>query len=254
MDVHFESAGAGPRVLLIQGVGVAGCGWAPQVEGLSDAFELAWFDNVGVGQSPGKPGTVDDMADVAVEVLDALGWEDAHVVGHSLGGVIASRLALKAPERVKSLALLCTFATGRNTLSLKPSTIWTQLRTVVGTRDMRRRAFFELVSDPKIEPTEANLAQLEAVFGRSLVDLPPGTQAQVLALVRTDHRPELARLRGVPALVASARDDRTAPASEGRVLAEGLGVPFHELEGGHACVAQDPAPVNALLRSFWADA
>ncbi len=89
MTIHFEHEGQGQPVLLIQGVGVAGCGWRPQVEGLRDRFELAWFDNPGIGASDGPPGDMGRMVKAAVEVLDSMGWNSAHVAGHSLGGMVA---------------------------------------------------------------------------------------------------------------------------------------------------------------------
>ncbi|MCB9687119.1 MAG: alpha/beta fold hydrolase [Alphaproteobacteria bacterium] len=62
------------------------------------------------------------MVDEALAVLDALGWDAAHVAGHSLGGVVAQALALRAPERVRSLALLCAFAQGWTALPTSLST------------------------------------------------------------------------------------------------------------------------------------
>lgn len=247
-DVHFEVAGTGPRVLLVQGTGVAGCGWSPQVEGLRRDFELAWFDNRGVGQTPGAPGDLSDMAGCALEVLDALRWDRAHVVGHSLGGVIAQRLALDHPERVASLALLCTFAQGRASLDFGPSALWRQLRMMLGSRAAKRRAFFELVSPRDRWGSEEGMAELERVFGRGLDALPPAAMAQVRVLVGADLRAELPALRGVRSLVVSATEDRVAPVAQGPVLASCLGGQFVEVPGGHAVTVQDAARVNALLR------
>ena len=64
------------------------------------------------------PITVEQMAEDAVALLDALGIATAHVVGHSLGGTVAVQLALLAPTRVKSLSLLCTFARGKDVAPL----------------------------------------------------------------------------------------------------------------------------------------
>lgn len=252
--MHFEVAGTGPNVLLVQGVGVAGCGWAPQVEALQQDYTLAWFDNRGIGRSPGSPGSVKDMATATLEVLDALGWDQAHIVGHSLGGMIAQRVALDAPSRVKSLSLLCTFARGSSTLSVHPAAVWRQLRTVFGSRAMRQRAFFELVSPTSVPPTPENIAVVEQAFGRHLVDLPPATPSQVYALVRADHRAELPALAHLPTLVVSAHEDKLAPPSQGVLLAELLQTTVHELPGGHALPVQSASTINALLRTFWSSA
>lgn len=250
-DVHYQTAGTGPRVLMIQGTGVAGQGWMPQVAALQDAYTLAWFDNPGVGATPGPPGSIRDMADAAAQVLDELGWERAHVVGHSLGGVIALRLALDHPGRVRSLALLCTFARGRASLSFGPAALWRQVRMILGTVASRRRAFFELVSPRAMWGSEAGMAELERVFGRGLHELPPAAFAQVRALAGADLRPELPSLRHVPALVVTATEDRVAPLAQGPVLAHALGAELVEVTGGHAVTVQDAPRINALLRAFW---
>lgn len=247
-SIHFETAGSGPPVLMIQGVGVAGRGWTPQVATLKNAFELAWFDNPGLGRSAGPPGDLARMVDAALEVLDACGWASAHIVGHSLGGVIAQKLALDHPQRVRSLALLCTFAKGSATLSFSPESMWRQLRMALGTRASRRRAFYEFVSPRK--PTERAMSRLEDVFGRSLADLPSVARAQVRVLLKADHREALSALRK-PTVVIGGLHDRVAPIAQTRLLAQLLRCRHHELDGGHALTVEMAAQVNTLLRLFW---
>ena len=79
----YEIQGQGPPILLIQGVGVHGNGWRPQVEALSDRYTCLTFDNRGMGESQpaGAPVTVEQMAEDAVALLDAEGWDSAHVIG-----------------------------------------------------------------------------------------------------------------------------------------------------------------------------
>ncbi len=254
-DLHIESTDptegrASVPVLLIQGVGVAGSAWKPQVDELSGEFWLASYDNRGVGKSPGPPGTIRQMGLDALEVMDQLGWEAAHLVGHSLGGVIAQQAAVLAPERARSLSLLCSFAVGSAVLRPSFSSLWQNIKTLVGTGAMRRRAFFEMVSDPSVRPTEEAMAELEDVFGRPLHELPAGTMAQVWALFRADLREELATLR-VPTFVLSAEQDTVAPSSQGKMLAGVLRGRYVEVKGGHACTIQQSGEINKLLRGFW---
>src|SRR5262245_64910425 len=110
VDLYYEVAGSGPPVLFIQGVGVIGAGWQPQVNGLKHRFQTLVFDNRGIGQSLPCHGpiSIEAMAQDARVLLDTVGWASAHVVGHSMGGIIAQQLALDCPTRVRSLALLCT--------------------------------------------------------------------------------------------------------------------------------------------------
>ena len=143
----YSRAGNGPPVLLIQGVGVVGNGWTPQVDGLRERFTLVSFDNRGIGASTTRDGrlTIEDMAADALAIMDAEGIERFHVAGHSMGGVIAQALALRVPARVKSLAFLCTFVRGKDGSKITMPMLATALRMRIGTRAMRRNAFLELI-------------------------------------------------------------------------------------------------------------
>src|ERR1043165_2031505 len=101
-NLSYQLLGSGPPVLLIQGVGVHGSGWSPQVSPLSKNFQCLSFDNRGIGlsQPATRKLTVDQMAEDARALMDAQGWHSAHVVGHSLGGLIALNLALGNPRRI----------------------------------------------------------------------------------------------------------------------------------------------------------
>jgi pimeloyl-ACP methyl ester carboxylesterase len=251
LAIHCE--GEGPPTLLIQGVGVAGCGWGPQVEQLREHHRCCSFDNRGIGQSTGKPSTIEAMAHDALAVLDHLGWDQAHIVGHSMGGVIATQLALLAPDRVRSLSLLCTLSRGSRVIRFDVPTLWRQTLCQVGTRAMRRRAFFRLVSPRALWPAaEADVLALERVFQRPLDQLPKVALAQVAAMRRHDVFENLGPLAQLPTLVASAQEDIVCPPSEGRELAAALGVDLVLVPGAHAVTVQDADRINALLLEFLA--
>jgi 3-oxoadipate enol-lactonase len=105
-----ERRGSGPPLLLIHGLGYARWGWEPVVDGLAEAHEVVLFDNRGIGDSdaPLGPYSARMLAEDAVAVLDAAGLERAHVLGTSLGGMVAQQVALDWPERVDRLVLACT--------------------------------------------------------------------------------------------------------------------------------------------------
>ena len=105
---------------------------------LEKDYDVVWFDNRGIGESPGAVSTVQAMGQDGLQLMDTLGWRRAHLVGHSLGGAIAQQMAIDAPDRVQSLSLLCTYARGTSALSLRPADLWLNLRTAIGTQPMRR--------------------------------------------------------------------------------------------------------------------
>jgi len=114
--IRYECAGTrGSPVMLIMGFGMPGSAWRHQVPSLSRAHRVCWFDHAGVGDSGPIASArlrMSDLADDVLELLDTLGWERAHVVGISMGGMIAQHLALQAPSRVRSLTLAATHAGG----------------------------------------------------------------------------------------------------------------------------------------------
>jgi 3-oxoadipate enol-lactonase len=110
--IHYSVSGRrdGEPVLMIQGLGADSRGWLRQRLAFAARHRVIVFDNRGVGRSDRPPGPYDleVMAADALAVLDAVGVADAHVMGASMGGVIAQIIAVRHPERVRSLVLACT--------------------------------------------------------------------------------------------------------------------------------------------------
>jgi pimeloyl-ACP methyl ester carboxylesterase len=252
-DLSYTVRGEGPAVLFIQGVGVHASGWSPQIEALGSQYRCAAFDNRGLGRSQprGRAISVEQMAADAGAIMDALDWPSAHVVGHSLGGLVALHLALTARRRVRSLALLCTFARGRDGTPLT-SVLWTGLRTKIGTRRQRRHAFLELVMPRAVLQTadrDALAEELAPIFGHDLGVEPPATMAQLSAMRAYDARPRLGELAALPTLVVSAAHDRIAAPAAGRAMAAAIpGARYVELpDAAHGATIHCATTINALL-------
>lgn len=115
LQIWLETAGTGPPLLFI-----GGTGWdlrrtrEPLGPLLTNHFTVALFDQRGQGQSAKPPGpyAIQDFAEDALGVLDALGWNKAHVVGYSFGGMVAQELAIRHPERIDRLVLAATTSGG----------------------------------------------------------------------------------------------------------------------------------------------
>jgi pimeloyl-ACP methyl ester carboxylesterase len=251
----YQIQGSGPPAIFIQGLSVHGSAWAPQINALAAHYECLSFDNRGLGRSQplGARLTIQQMAEDTLALMDAQSWPSAHVIGHSMGGLIALHIALSAPERVRSLSLLCSFPRGRDAAQLTPAMLWTWIRVSVGTRAQRRNAFLGIVMPPAAlaASNRAILAsELAPLFGHDLADLPPVSIKQLLALVRYDATPRLPELARVPTLVVSAAQDRVARPAVGRALAAAIpGARFIEIpNAAHGVGIQHAERINALLR------
>lgn len=110
--LHFSVTGRrdGEPVLMIQGLGADSRGWVRQRVAFAARHRVIVFDNRGVGRSdkPAGPYDLTVMAEDALTVLDAVGVDDAHIMGASMGGVLAQIIGVTHPERVRSLILACT--------------------------------------------------------------------------------------------------------------------------------------------------
>ncbi|NDZ96344.1 3-oxoadipate enol-lactonase [Streptomyces sp. SID6673] len=129
VDVEAVVSGRadGPVVVLSNSLGSTYRMWDAQLGALEERFRVVRYHTRGHGASPIPQGpyTIDDLADDLIALLDRLDVERAHVVGLSLGGMTAMRVAVRNPERVNALGLLCTGA------QLTPSSAWTDRANTV---------------------------------------------------------------------------------------------------------------------------
>ncbi len=180
MKITWESSGAGPPLLLIQGLGYGRWGWEPIVPGLAARHCVICFDNRGIGDSdkPEGPYTAAQMAGDALQVLDEAGIERAHVLGASLGGMIAQELAAAAPERVDRLVLCCTTPGGADAVPMPEVTMRLFAEAPSLPPDVALRRFIEnaLGEDPPLD-------LVDRLFARRVANPPDqaGWQAQAAA-------------------------------------------------------------------------
>jgi pimeloyl-ACP methyl ester carboxylesterase len=252
--IHYIREGTGTPLILVQGAGVIGEGWRPQIDALRGRHAIVALDNRGIGGSTWRAAalTIEDMAGDVLAIADVEGFDRFHLAGHSIGGLVAQEIALRARHRVLTLALMCSFERGRQAARLTPDIIWIGLRTRIGSRAMRRQAFMEMIL-PGAYLAGADrtvlASQLATLFGHDLADQPAIVMKQLGAASRYDASSRLQELAGLPTLVLSARHDRIALPRFGRALAERIpGARYVELsDGGHAVTIQCADQVNALL-------
>ena len=130
--LYYEEAGEGEPLLMVQGLGTDHLGWMLQVPEFSKHYRVITFDNRDVGQSKQADGPygVADMARDALALADDLELDTFHLVGMSMGGAIAQEMALQAPERLRTLTLVVTFAGGGN-WAAERARLWSEIRGLI---------------------------------------------------------------------------------------------------------------------------
>lgn len=180
MNIKWESKGEGSPLLLIQGLGYGRWAWEPIVPGLAAHHQVVYFDNRGIGESdkPEGPYTAAQMAGDALQVLDEAGIEKAHVLGASLGGMIAQELVAAEPARVDRLILCCTTPGGPGTVPMPEVTVRLFADAPSLPPEVALRRFIEnaLGHDPPAE-------LVDELFARRVANPPDqaGWQAQAAA-------------------------------------------------------------------------
>ena len=147
--------------------------WRPQIEELSKTHHVAWFDNRGIAQSESgtqSSPTMKDFAADATLVLNALGWnENVHLVGVSMGGMIAQELALLEPHRFSTLTLIATHAGGSILVKVPPQRAVRFLGSFWMPKRFRVRSIRGILYPPKYLKTMDQVAldrRIELQLGR----------------------------------------------------------------------------------------
>jgi pimeloyl-ACP methyl ester carboxylesterase len=188
----------------------------------------------------------DRYARIAVDLLRGLGHSRAHVVGVSWGGVIATRMALRYPEMLRSLTLMDSSRGSGRTAAGRAG----MLRRVDDLAEMGADAFARS-RGPNLLAPDAPVAVAERVIATMARVRLTGYQGAAEMMAATDHSADLGRI-SVPTLVLVGEHDRVTGVPESRALAEGIpGARFVVVPGGgHAVHQENPSAVNAELRRF----
>jgi 3-oxoadipate enol-lactonase len=246
--IAWREAGTGPAVVFLHGLGMTRTGFDPQLAALADRFRCVAWDMPGYGASPAPDGplTFPALATAVDGLLDTLGVADAHLVGLSLGGMVALHAALEHPRRVRSLALLDSSpAFGLD--GTQPDA-WRRARLAPLDEGVTPAAMAERVLRSIMAPGVAD--DVVAAAAASMARIPPdGLRAAVECLPTHDVRARLGEIR-VPALVVVGERDEETPPTYAQALADGIaGAELAVVPGaGHIANLEAPAAVNALLR------
>ena len=256
--LHYVRQGAGEPLLLIQGMSANHLHWGDDFLGLlTDDFDVVAYDHRGIGHSDatGEPFTIAELAGDAAALMDGLGWDSAHVMGISMGGMVAQELALDHPDRVRTLTLGCTYCGGEGS-SLTDGAVIQRLGELMlgGHTEEAMRYGFEVNVSPEYAQDPAGYELVQ----RIAAELPAGLEVLLLQVQAIAGHDTSGRLSGlsVPTLVVHGELDQMLPADNGRMIA-GL-VPDARLEVfdgvGHAFWWERPERTAELLREHAATA
>lgn len=255
--IAFESAGAdGTPVLLIMGFAVRGLAWRRQVPLLAENHQVTWFDNRGVGKTEARlrPFSMARFADDAIGLLDHLGHETAHIVGISMGGMIAQHVALRHRDRCRSLSLIATHSGGLR--AVLPPRAGINLFLKANGSDPAMATMRLLMSPSHLETcdTDQLIADLQMEFGDNMSRR--ARLAQLAAILRHDTRKRLHALSGLPTLVMQPAADRLVRSSHSAALA--ARIPGAKLITvpvvGHGLLRERPKVIAHALRDHFAAA
>jgi pimeloyl-ACP methyl ester carboxylesterase len=253
IELSYERSGSGPPLLLIMGMSGTALHWGePLLERLREEFDVIVYDHRGVGRSTPLAGavTIAQMADDAAGLLQALAIDSAHVLGVSMGGMIAQELALAHPELVRTLTLGCTYCGGEGSELASPEVVQRLSEALMSGDRMRAlRAGWEINMGPGMVGDEDAYARFLEISEQYAVAVPV-VMAQMQACLAHDTRERLGEL-AVPTLVIHGTEDQLLPAQNGRLIASLVpGARLEIMEGvGHMFWWERPEQAAELARS-----
>ena len=253
LDLWVQRTGQGPDVLLIAGLGDPAEAWQAQLDGLADRYRLTAYDNRGTGRTPLPDGplSVAGMADDAAAILRALDVPAAHVAGFSGGSAIAQELALRHPERVRSLVLVSTWARADAYLRAVAAS-WRWMIDAAPSERAFLEAFLVWVYTARAHADGTVDQIVEEMLAFAHKPTPEAIQRALDAFLAHDTADRLHSV-AVPALVLAGGQDICTPPRLGRAVADAIpGARFEVLpDEAHQPFQEVPDAFNARVDAFW---
>ena len=262
IEIYYEEHGdpKAEPVLLIMGFTGNAAAWAPQIPALAARYHVIAFDNRGAGRSaqPEGPYTMRQMAADAAGVLDQCGITSAHIIGASMGGMIAQEFALQYPGRVRTLVLACTtpggpHSAGYEEMKAASAELWeVEDLAAAMTPERMQQNMLELFTPEFIANPGPGFAQ----FAGAALQYPPtltGMRGQMRAILDHDTYDRLPRITAPTLVIAGDADPLVLPENS-RILAARIpGAELRLFPGlRHGFTAEKPEEANAAILDFLA--
>ncbi len=247
---HFEMTGSGAPVILVTGLAADARAWAFQVPAFAERHRTITFDNRGVGRNQrlASRHAIADLADDVVAVLDAVGIDRAHVVGMSMGGMVAQEVALRHPSRLDRLVLVCTGSECHPEIDVVRRRFRAQLETTPIAAAFWRHALPVLFSRRFLADEWERLPELFGPAGDLDVE---SVLAQLDAISGHDATDRLSSIEA-PTLVLTGDADQLVPLACSELLARRIpGAELRIVVGGSHCFnIEMPDTFNRIALEF----
>jgi len=252
IEINYRLEGDGDEtIVLVNGLADDLETWILQIDDLVGAgYRVLRFDNRGVGQTTAPPGpyTSRMLADDTKALVDELGLSDFHLMGVSMGGMIAQEYALAYQQDLRSLTLACTYAAPGPFCS-RMFSMWADMARPLGVPFIMRDVTLWAFTVPFFEDREDEAKEFEA----EMAELPMPVDAylaQLNVIQKHDTTGRLDTIR-VPTLVLAGEEDILIPVRQSKRLRESIpGAEWATSKGGHACMWEHPKQFNETFLAF----
>lgn len=252
IDLNYSLEGdGGETIVLVNGLADDLETWVLQLDDLLEAgYRVLRFDNRGVGQSDAPPGpyTTRLFAEDTKALVDGLEIRDFHLVGVSMGGMVAQEYAIANGGDLRSLTLACTYAAPGPFCS-RMFAMWADLAPRLGVPFVMRDVTLWAFTVQFFEEREEELREFEA----GMAELPQSIDAYLAQLdsIQTHDTTDRLDRISVPTLVLAGEDDILIPVRLSQRLHAGImGADWKTTKGGHACIWEYPSEFNQALLEF----
>ena len=253
LDLSYRIDGDGPETLvLVNGLADAKESWEAQIPAFSERYRVISFDNRGIGESPTPPGpyTTAGMAEDLAGLVDALGVGRFHLLGVSMGGMIAQEYAIAHADRLLSASFCCTYSYP-GPFCLRMFQCWRDLVPTLGVGFTQREVILWAFTTDFFEQREDELAAVEDEMANNAQSV-DAYLAQLHSIERHDTRGRLARVTCASHTLIGEGDLIVYPKLSRRLHDELPHSVWGEVPGGHACLWEYPDAFNAAVLAYLA--